>query len=856
MRVSTAPRSTENEFELAVLRGRAELVNEDGRTSLRAGERAFARVNAAPSYAYVFNSASADAFDRWSEGRRSERLGLSSQYLPEEVRAYSASFDRNGSWGYDASYGYVWYPRVDVGWRPYHYGRWVPYRHYGVSWVSAHAWGWPTHHYGRWGFNTGVWFWIPGRTWGPAWVSWAYAPGYVSWCPLGWNNRAVVQFGYSPGYRGYDHWRAWTVVPHRAFGSSYVHRTVVTSNHIDTRTRGAFVQRDRAPDVVGYAVPRGSVGAAPIRVAGTAASRSTASPMLSNRGAGALDSTRSSTPSRAVARDEAVRERTLPSRSVVRSSQSGTADSPAQTDSRNVTRAVPRTQDRPVYQPENRAVERSRPRSAESPIRPADSISSPLSSVPGRSNDLPTYRREDGYRARPETATPTDRYAVPRGDFRRPAVSEPRSGESNRPAVSEPRRGESNRPGRQRRMPLRRPMGHRAPRRSRRPPAGPTEDLPAPPRARARVAARHPAARPSQDLAAAVSNAVMARVVVRIARSAGLIALFLIAAILGVASGVIFAYTDDIAKVSELDDYTPSTISRIYGSGGEIVGEFAIQRREVIPYEAISPRLRQAILAAEDADFEKHPGISIPHIAVTLVKDIIKRKKAGGASTLTQQLARKLFLTDEKTWERKIREALLAIRIEKRYTKREIFTMYANQMYFGHGVYGVEAASRLYFGKSAKDLDVPEAALIAGILQGNVRQSPFVNMEAAIRRRNYTLGRMAEVGYIGAQAAEAFKKMPIVLRGEPSHASIAPYFVEDIRKELEQQVRREAVVRKWPVDPDRPRRAAPGGGEPVARRRAAADRQGARLASGTAQRRRGGPQGRRVPPREVGPSDA
>ena len=407
----------ENEFELAVLRGRAELVNEDGRTSLRAGERAFARTNAAPSYAYVFNSASWDAFDRWSEGRRSERLGLSSQYLPEEVRAYSASFDRNGSWSYDASYGYVWYPRVDVGWRPYYYGRWVPYRHYGVSWVSAHAWGWPTHHYGRWGFNSGVWFWIPGRTWGPSWVSWAYAPGYVSWCPLGWNNRAVVQFGYYPGHHGSDHWRAWTVVPYRTFGSSYVHRTVVTSNRIDARTRGAFVQRDRAPDVVGYAVPRGSVGAAPIRVAGTAASRSTASPLLSNRGAG---------------------DRALPSRSVVRSSRSVTADSPAQTDSREVTRAVPRTQDRPVYQPENRAVERSRPRSAESPVRPADSISSPLSSDPGRSSDLPTYRREDGYRARPESSTPTDRYAVPRGDFRRPAVSEPRRGESNRPSYGAP----------------------------------------------------------------------------------------------------------------------------------------------------------------------------------------------------------------------------------------------------------------------------------------------------------------------------------------------------------------------------------------------------------------------------------
>jgi penicillin-binding protein 1A len=280
----------------------------------------------------------------------------------------------------------------------------------------------------------------------------------------------------------------------------------------------------------------------------------------------------------------------------------------------------------------------------------------------------------------------------------------------------------------------------------------------------------------------------LARIVVRIARSAGIIALFLLFAVLGIASGVLFAYTDDGEKIAELDDYTPSTISRIYGSGGEIVGEFAIQRREVVPYEAISPTLRQAIFAAEDATFEQHPGISIPHIAVTLAKDIIKRKKAGGASTLTQQLARKLFLTDEKTWERKIREALLAIRIEKRYTKREIFTMYANQMYFGHGVYGVEAASRLYFGKSAKDLELGEGAMIAGILQGNVRQSPFVNMEAALRRRNYTLGRMAEVGYISPEQAEAEKQKPIVLRGEPSNSgSIAPYFVEDIRKQLEQE---------------------------------------------------------------------
>ncbi len=148
--------------------------------------------------------------------------------------------------------------------------------------------------------------------------------------------------------------------------------------------------------------------------------------------------------------------------------------------------------------------------------------------------------------------------------------------------------------------------------------------------------------------------------------------------------------------------------------------------------------------------------------------------------------SRKLFLTDEKTWERKIKEAILAIQIEKRYTKNEIFTLYCNQMYFGHGVYGVQAASRLYFGKAAKDLELEEAALIAGILQGNVRQSPYVNMDAAVRRRNYTLTRMADVGYISAEEAEAARQKPIVLRGEPSVTpSIAPYFVEDVRKELE-----------------------------------------------------------------------
>jgi hypothetical protein len=268
--------SAECEVELAVLRGGAELGNDDGRTVLRAGTRACARANAAPSYAYAYNSASWDSFDRWSEGRRDQRLGVSTQYLPSEVQPYASAFDQYGSWQYNTSYGYVWYPSVAVGWRPYYYGRWVPYRPYGWTWVGAGPWAWPTHHYGRWGFSAGAWFWIPGHTWGPAWVSWAYAPGYVSWCPLGWNNHAVLSFGFSYGY---DPWRAWTVVPYGHFGHGYVNVNYVGGYGFNSYTRSAFVPRYTAPAYRGYAVPRSST---PIYVAGTARPRGATSTVYTN----------------------------------------------------------------------------------------------------------------------------------------------------------------------------------------------------------------------------------------------------------------------------------------------------------------------------------------------------------------------------------------------------------------------------------------------------------------------------------------------------------------------------------------------------------------------------------------------
>src|SRR5499433_879783 len=284
----------------------------------------------------------------------------------------------------------------------------------------------------------------------------------------------------------------------------------------------------------------------------------------------------------------------------------------------------------------------------------------------------------------------------------------------------------------------------------------------------------------------------MTHVVVRVARNAGIVVLFLVAAMLGILSGVMFAFAGDLPQVSALDYYSPSTITRIYAANHQVIGEFATQRRVVVGYDDINPVLRQAIIATEDAEFDRHFGVNIWRIFVAASTDILERRRAQGASTLTQQLARNLKeqfgLTKEKSFERKIREMILAVQIEKRYTKREIFTIYCNQMYMGHGAYGVEAASRLYFNKSNKQLTLDEAALIAGIFQSPERQSPFVDMKRAVQRRNTVLQRLADERYITQAQADEAKRLPIVTRGQPTQPpGIAPFFVEEVRKHLERQ---------------------------------------------------------------------
>src|SRR5215470_5172860 len=284
----------------------------------------------------------------------------------------------------------------------------------------------------------------------------------------------------------------------------------------------------------------------------------------------------------------------------------------------------------------------------------------------------------------------------------------------------------------------------------------------------------------------------MTHIVIRVAKNATIVAAFVAAALAGIASGVLFAYAGDLPQITALDNYSPSTITRVYSAQGQVIGEFATQRRVVVGYDEINPLLRQAIIATEDTEFERHFGVNVWRIFVAAATDIIERRRAQGASTLTQQLARNLKeqfgLNNEKSFERKIREAILAIQIEKRYTKKEIFTIYCNQMYLGHGAYGVEAASRLYFNKTNKQLNLDEAALIAGIFQTPERQSPFVDMKRATSRRNVVLQRMADESYITQAQADTAKQTPIITRGQPTQPpGIAPFFVEEVRKHIEKE---------------------------------------------------------------------
>src|SRR5579863_4523276 len=261
--------------------------------------------------------------------------------------------------------------------------------------------------------------------------------------------------------------------------------------------------------------------------------------------------------------------------------------------------------------------------------------------------------------------------------------------------------------------------------------------------------------------------------------------LVLVAALVGATAGLLLVYTTDLPQVDALEAYRPSSITEIYDDSGHVIGSFALQRRVVVSYDDFPPVLREALVSIEDKDFYKHSGINFFRIIGAAYRDIESGGKVQGASTLTMQLARNLFLSPDRSFHRKVQEAMLAIQIERHFTKPQIFTLYANQIFLGHGVYGFEAASEFYFSKPAKSLTLDEAALLAGLPKGPTVYSPITHPDRAERRRTLVINAMLEDGKITAAQAAAARSAPLALHLAHDPNSLAPYFVEEIRRYLE-----------------------------------------------------------------------
>ncbi|HMH05584.1 MAG TPA: transglycosylase domain-containing protein, partial [Terriglobales bacterium] len=259
----------------------------------------------------------------------------------------------------------------------------------------------------------------------------------------------------------------------------------------------------------------------------------------------------------------------------------------------------------------------------------------------------------------------------------------------------------------------------------------------------------------------------------------------LVSALIGATAGLLLVYSTDLPQVDQLQHYRPSSITELYDDQGRTIGSFSLQRRVVASYDDYPQVLRQSLISIEDKDFYRHWGINVWRIAGAAYRDIRSGGRVQGASTLTMQLARNLFLSPDRSFHRKIQEALLAVQIERRFTKPQIFTLYANQIYLGHGVYGFEAASQFYFSKPAKQLSLDEAALLAGLPKSPSYYSPITHPEHAIKRRNLVINSMLEDGVITTQRAAVARDLPIRLELAHDPDSLAPYFVEEIRRYLE-----------------------------------------------------------------------
>jgi len=279
----------------------------------------------------------------------------------------------------------------------------------------------------------------------------------------------------------------------------------------------------------------------------------------------------------------------------------------------------------------------------------------------------------------------------------------------------------------------------------------------------------------------------------RIAARATFVTLLGLSSLFGIMCGLMLVYSIDLPQIDDLERYHPDTTTELLDIHGREIGSFALERRVVLPYTDFPPVLRQALISIEDKTFERNWGVNLFRAVGAAWRDLHSRSRAQGSSTLTMQLARNLFLSNEKTYGRKLQEILLAMQIERVFTKDQIFQMYANQIYLGHGTYGFEAASEFYFSKHVRDLTLPEAALLAALPKGAESYSPINHPDRALRRRNLVLSEMRADGKITAAEEQAAAATPLGLHIEPPPNSVAPYFVEEVRRQLEKEYGAEEV---------------------------------------------------------------
>ncbi len=257
-----------------------------------------------------------------------------------------------------------------------------------------------------------------------------------------------------------------------------------------------------------------------------------------------------------------------------------------------------------------------------------------------------------------------------------------------------------------------------------------------------------------------------------------------------------FYFTHDLPSIKTLKNYRPSAVTKIFSEEGEVIGEFFYEKREVVSLDRIPNYLVQAFVAGEDARFFQHKGLDYIAIFRALFRNIFSGEIVQGGSTITQQVVKSLLLSAEKSFGRKIREAILAYQIEKYLTKEEILFLYLNQIYLGHGTYGVAAAAEGYFGKTIEELNLAEAALLAGLPQAPSKYSPYLHPEQAKKRQTYILNRMAEEGFIPSTEAAKAIKTPYVIRSkEKPSIEKAPHFVEYVRRYVEEKYGKDALYK-------------------------------------------------------------